>query len=334
MKALLSYEAGGPETLRFEEIADPAPGPGEVLVRVAAVSLNFPDALVIEDRYQFKPQRPFSPGNEISGVIVALGEGVSDLAVGDRVCALCGFRGLAELVAVDAWRTFVIPDGMPLDIAATLMMTYGTGLYGLRDRGELRAGETLLVLGAAGGVGMAAVELGKALGARVVGAVSSPEKAEAVRKAGADEVVIYPRAPLDRPTSKVLANSFKAACPDGYDVIYDPVGGDYAEPALRSIGWEGRYAVVGFTAGIPKVALNLTLLKACDIVGVFWGAWTLRNRNLFREDIATLIDFWSAGKIKPAISERLPFEAAPEAIARLRDRLAVGKLVVELGRGG
>jgi NADPH:quinone reductase-like Zn-dependent oxidoreductase len=330
MKAMLSFEVGGPETLRIGELPEPSPGPGQVLIRVAAVSLNFPDALVIEDLYQFKPKRPFAPGTEISGVVVGLGEGVTGFSLGDRVCSMCGFVGLAELAVADVWRTFRVPDAMPLDVASTIMMTYGTGIHGLLDRGELRAGQSLLVLGAGGGIGTAAVELGKALGARVVGAVSSPEKAAAVRQLGADEVIVYPRAPFDRAASKALADQFKAACPEGYDVIYDPVGGDYAEPALRSIGWEGRYAVIGFTAGIPSLPLNLTLLKACSVVGVFWGVWVQRNRDRAAEQMAMLFDFWSAGKIKPLISERFAFEAAPQALARMRDRGAVGKLVVEV----
>jgi NADPH:quinone reductase-like Zn-dependent oxidoreductase len=332
MKAMLSHEVGGPETLRIGELPDPSPTPGQVLIRVAAVSLNFPDALVIEDLYQFKPKRPFAPGTEVAGVVAAVGEGVTGFSPGDRVCAMCGFVGLAEFAVADAWRTFRIPDEMPLDVASTLMMIYGTGIHGLLDRGELKSGQSLLVLGAAGGIGTAAVELGKALGARVVGAVSSPEKAAAVRQLGADDVVLYPRGPLDRAASKALADRFKAACPEGYDVIYDPVGGDYAEPALRSIGWEGRYAVVGFTAGIPQLPLNLTLLKACSVVGVFWGAWSQRNRDRATEQMAMIFDFWRAGKIKPLISERFAFEAAPQALARMRDRGAVGKLVVEVGR--
>jgi NADPH:quinone reductase-like Zn-dependent oxidoreductase len=332
VKALLSHQPGGPETLRMSEVADPVAGPGQVLIRVAAMSLNFPDALMIEDLYQFRPPRPFAPGTEVAGTVVQVGEGVTNLAVGDRVCSLCGWGGLAELATASAWRTVRIPEAMPFDVASTLLMAYGTGLHGLLDRGELQAGQSLLVLGAGGGVGMAAVELGKALGARVVGAASSPQKAEAVRAAGADEVIVYPRAPFDRAASKALADRFKAACPVGYDVVYDPVGGDYAEPAVRAIGWEGRYLVIGFTAGIPALPLNLTLLKACSVVGVFWGVWAERNRERLAEQTRMLMDFWSAGKLKPLISERFPFAAAPQAIARMRERGAVGKLVIEVGR--
>jgi NADPH:quinone reductase-like Zn-dependent oxidoreductase len=329
MKALLSYEPGGPETLRMGTLPDPTPGPGQVLVRVAAVSLNFPDALMIEDLYQVRPPRPFAPGTELGGVIVGLGEGVEGLKVGDRVCAMCA-GGLAELALTKAAQTYRVPDEMPLDVASTLIITYGTNLHGLVDRTQLKAGETLLVLGAAGGVGISAVELGKALGARVVGAVSSPEKRQIVEAAGADEVIVYPRGPLDKDASRALGAAFKTACPQGYDVIYDPVGGDYAEPALRSIGWEGRYAVIGFTAGIPKIALNLTLLKACSIIGVYYGDWSGRNTDLARGEMETLFRLWSEGKVRPRISQRYPLEAAPEALALMKSRGAVGKLVVTL----
>lgn len=330
MKALLSYAAGPAENLRFGELPDPVPGPNEVLVRVAAASLNYPDALMIEDLYQFKPERPFAPGTEVAGTVEAVGAGVTGLKPGDRVCALCGHGGLAELVVAGAALTFRIPDDMPFDVASTILMTYGTNYHGLVDRARLQAGQTMLVLGAAGGIGIAAVELGKALGARVVAAVSSPEKRDSVMRAGVDEVLVYPRGELDKEASRALAGQFKAACPQGYDVIYDPVGGPYAEPALRSIGWEGRYAVVGFTAGIPRIALNLTLLKACDIVGVFWGAWTAKNPARFADQVPELFRLWQAGKIVPLISERFAFGDAAAAIARMRGRGAIGKLVVVL----
>lgn len=330
MKALLSHAAGPAESLRLGELPDPVPGPSEVLVRVAAASLNYPDALMIEDLYQFKPERPFAPGTEVAGTVEAVGTGVTGLKPGDRVCALCGHGGLAELVVAGAAQTFRIPDDMPFDVASTILMTYGTNYHGLVDRARLQAGQTMLVLGAAGGIGIAAVELGKALGARVVAAVSSPEKRDSVMRAGADEVLVYPRGELEKEASRALAGQFKAACPQGYDVIYDPVGGPYAEPALRSIGWEGRYAVVGFTAGIPRIALNLTLLKACDIVGVFWGAWTAKNPARFAGQVSELFRLWQAGKIVPLISERFAFSDAAAAIARMRGRGAIGKLVVVL----
>lgn len=330
MKALLSHTPGKADTLQFGDVPDPAPGPGEVLVQVKACSLNYPDALMIEDLYQFKPERPFAPGTEVAGVIEAVGAGVTGLKPGDRVCALCGHGGLAELVAVDASRCFVIPDEMGFDVASTILMAYGTNIHGLVDRGHLNAGDTMLVLGASGGIGITAVELGKAMGARVVGAVSSPEKAEFVRQAGADEVIVYPTGALDRDAQRALANQFKAACPEGYDVVYDVVGGDYAEPALRSIGWEGRYLVIGFTAGIPKIPSNLALLKACSIVGVFWGTWSERNPGELQKDMAELFQLWREGKIRPLISKTFSFEDAPAAIALMANRGAIGKLVVTM----
>jgi NADPH:quinone reductase-like Zn-dependent oxidoreductase len=330
MKALLSHTAGKAESLQFGTLPDPVAGPGQVLIRVKACSLNYPDALMIEDLYQFKPERPFAPGNEVSGVIEAVGDGVEGFKAGDRVCALCGHGGLAELVAVDAWRCFVIPGEMPFDVASTIIMAYGTNIHGLVDRGALKAGDSMLVLGASGGIGITAVELGKAMGARVVGAVSSPEKAEYVKQAGADEVIVYPTGALDREAQRALANQFKAACPQGYEVVYDVVGGDYAEPALRSIAWEGRYLVIGFTAGIPKIPTNLALLKACSIVGVFWGAWSERNRGELQKDMAELFQLWREGKIKPLISRNYAFADAAQAIDLMANRGAIGKLVVTM----
>ncbi|MBL0967250.1 MAG: NADPH:quinone oxidoreductase family protein, partial [Blastomonas sp.] len=278
MKALLSNAAGGPETLEMTEVDAPVAGAGELLVAVKACSINFPDALIIKDMYQLKPQRPFAPGSEIAGIVEAVGEGVTGWAVGDRVIAGTGFGGLVEKKVVSAAGAYKLPDQFSFEQGASLLMTYGTSIHALKDRGHIKPGDTLLVLGAAGGVGLAAIELGKAFGALVVGAVSSEEKAEAARAAGADEVIVYGRAPFDKEASKALAEQFKAAGgKGGFDVIYDPVGGDYAEPALRSIGWEGRYLVVGFPAGIPKLPLNLTLLKSCDVCGVFWGAFAARD---------------------------------------------------------
>ncbi|MFT3968319.1 MAG: NADPH:quinone oxidoreductase family protein [Sphingobium sp.] len=328
MDAWLSLAAGGPETLVRGEAPDPVPGPGQVLVRVGATALNHPDALMIEDFYQFRPQRPFAPGMEVAGTVLALGDGVDGLKAGDRVCALCGHGGLAERVAVDAWKCFAIPDAMPLDIAAALLMTYGTSIHALLDRLTVAAGETMLVLGAAGGIGLSAVDLGKALGARVVAGVSSPGKAEAVRAAGADAAVVYPPGPLDKAASRALADAFKAECPAGYAVILDPVGGPYAEPALRAIGWEGRYGVAGFTAGIAALPLNLPLLKACGVVGIFWGSWIERNRARFAEETAMLFDLWGKGLIAPRVSRRFAFAEAPAALARMKGRGAIGKLVV------
>ena len=331
MKALLSKETGGPETLVVEDVEEPTAGPGEIVVKVAACAINYPDALIIRDMYQFKPERPFSPGGEISGTVESVGEGVTKWKVGDRVLSGVGNGGLREKVAIDADRPFAVPEGIELVEASALLMTYGTTIHGLKDRGDIKEGETVLVLGAAGGVGLSAVELAKAYGARVVAAVSTEEKAEVAKKAGADETVIYPRAPFDKDTSKELAGAFKAAVgPNGADIVYDIVGGDYSEPALRSIAWEGRFLVVGFPAGIAKMPLNLTLLKSCDIRGVFWGAFTAREPERNARNITELFDLWKAGKISPMISETYPLERAHEAIAKLENRGAIGKLVVTM----
>ncbi|WP_309622508.1 NADPH:quinone oxidoreductase family protein [Novosphingobium sp.] len=331
MKALRSHVVGGPETLTLDEVESPVPGPGQVRVAVKACSINYPDVLIIRDMYQFKPPRPFAPGGEASGVVDAVGEGVTDWKVGDRVIASTGNGGLSEEIVVDAARLWPLPEGVSFEVGASIMMTYGTNMHGLLDRGKLKAGETLLVLGAAGGVGLSAVELGKAYGAKVVAAVSSEEKAEAARDAGADDVVIYPTAPFDKDQSKALAEAFKAACgPNGADVIYDIVGGDYSEPALRSIAWEGRFCVVGFPAGIAKMPLNLTLLKSCDVCGVFWGAWVAREPKANAVHIATLFDLLKTGKINPKVSATFPLARGGEAIQLLADRKAIGKVVVTM----
>jgi NADPH:quinone reductase-like Zn-dependent oxidoreductase len=331
MKALRSHATGGPETLTLDEVDDPVPGNGQVLVAVKACAINFPDALIIRDKYQFKPERPFAPGGEIAGTIAVLGDGVEGWKVGDKVLAGIGNGGLAEKVCVPAGRMFAIPDGVSFEKAASLMMTYGTTIHGLKDRGHIKPGDVMLVLGAAGGVGLSAVELGKAYGAKVIAAVSSEAKGEVARKAGADDVVVYPREEMDTDASKALANAFKAACgPEGANIVYDIVGGQYSEPALRAIAWEGRFLVVGFPAGIPKMPLNLTLLKSCDICGVFWGAFTAREPEKFRAQADELFDLLKAGKIDPLISDTFPLERGGEAIARLENREAVGKLVVTM----
>ena len=332
MKALLSHKVGGPETLKVGEIDAPSPGKGELLIAVKACAINYPDVLIIEDKYQFKPKRPFAPGGEIAGVVEAVGEGVTGHHPGDRVIAMTGHGGLVEKVVIPADKVFGLPDGRSFAEGASLLMTYATTIHALLDRGKIQEGETLLVLGAAGGVGLAAVELGKAFGARVVAAVSSEEKAAAARKAGADEVVIYGHAPFDKDQSKALADQLKAALgPGGADVIYDPVGGDYCEPALRSIAWEGRYLVVGFPAGIPRLPLNLTLLKSCDVCGVFWGAFAMREPERNKAHVARLFRLWRDGRINPLVSETFPLERGGDAIARLAARGAIGKLVVTLG---
>ena len=331
MKALLSHAPGGPETLTVDELPDPVPGPGQLLVRVRAAAINFPDVLIIEDNYQFKPPRPFAPGGEIAGEVLSLGEGVTGWGVGDRLIAVPGWGGLVEKIAIDAKSAFRLPDHRSFTDGAALLLTYATSIHALYDRGDLKADETLLVLGAAGGVGLAAVELGKARGARVVAAVSSEEKAQAARDAGADVAIVYPRGPFDKDGSKALAQMFKEAVgPAGADVIYDPVGGDYAEPALRSIAWQGRYLVVGFPAGIPKLPLNLTLLKSCDVRGVFWGAFAARDPKANAAHVETLFRLWDEGKISPRVSATYPLERGGEAIAALAARSVIGKVVVTL----
>lgn len=332
MKALVSTAVGGPETLSLLDLPVPAPAPGELGVRVLACGINYPDVLIIEDKYQFKPQRPFAPGSEICGVVEAVGADVEGWAVGDRLIAVTGHGGLAEQMVLDAERAFHLPDGRDPAEGAALLMTYGTTIHALVDRGALRPGETLLVLGAAGGVGLAAIEIGKALGARVVAAVSSEEKAEAARAAGADVALLYGRAPFTPDQSKALAQAFKEAVGErGADVIYDPVGGDYCEPALRSIAWEGRYLVVGFPAGIPRLPLNLTLLKSCDVRGVFWGAFARREPARNAANVAQLFDWWSKGQICPRIDRSWPLAEGGDAIQWLADRKAVGKVVVTVG---
>lgn len=331
MKALLSHEPGGPETLRLDDVSEPQPGPGELLVRVRAAAINYPDVLIIEDKYQLKPPRPFAPGGEIAGEIEAFGEGVEGWSAGDRIVAVTGFGGLAEKVVVSAKSAFRLPEERSFEDGAALLLTYATSIHALLDRGKLQAGQTLLVLGAAGGVGLAAVELGKAYEARVVAAVSSEEKAQAAREAGADEAIVYPTGPFDRDGQKALAQLFKDAVgPAGADAIYDPVGGDYTEAALRSIAWEGRFLVVGFPAGIAKLPLNLTLLKSCDVCGVFWGAFAARDPKANAAHVDTLFQLWRKGMIAPRISETYPLERAGEAIRAMSERRVVGKLVVTL----
>ncbi len=331
MKALLSHEPGGPDTLRLDELPDPQVIPGGLLVRVRAAAINFPDVLIIEDKYQLKPARPFAPGGEIAGEIEAIGEGVEGWKVGDRVIAVTGFGGLAEKIVVPARAAFRLPEERSFEEGAALLLTYATSIHALLDRGKLQAGQTLLVLGAAGGVGLAAVELGKAFEARVTAAVSSEEKAQAAREAGADEAIVYSSGPFDKDGLKELSALFKGAVgPDGADVIFDPVGGDYTEAALRSIAWEGRFLVVGFPAGIAKLPLNLTLLKSCDVCGVFWGAFAARDPKRNAEHVETLFRFWRQGMIAPRISGTYPLARAGKAIEAIAQRRVIGKLVVTL----
>lgn len=331
MRALLSHEPGGPDTLRLEEVADPKAGPGELLVCVRASAINYPDVLIIEDRYQLKPPRPFSPGGEIAGKVEAVGEGVEGWSTGDRVIAVTGFGGLAEKVVIPAKSAFRLPEERSFEDGAALLLTYATSIHALIDRGKLQAGQTLLVLGAAGGVGLAAVELGKAYEARVIAAVSSEEKAKAALDAGADQAIVYPQDPFDKDGQKALAQLFKEAVgPAGADVIFDPVGGDYTEAALRSIAWEGRFLVVGFPAGIARLPLNLTLLKSCDVCGVFWGAFAARDPKANAAHVDTLFKLWRQGMISPKVSGTYTLDRAGDAIRAIAERRVVGKLVVTL----
>jgi NADPH2:quinone reductase len=331
MKAMLSTEVGGPETLQLTDMPTPEPGKKQVRIRVHAAGVNFPDTLIIRDLYQMKPPRPFAPGGEVAGVVEAVGEEVKHLHIGDRVLGMSGFGGFATELVLDAERAVKIPDNMPYDEAACFVLTYGTSHHALKDRAELKAGESALILGAAGGVGIAAVELAKAAGAKVIAAVSSEEKAQFCRDAGADETLIYTREMSDRAAQKEFSNQIKALSGrDGVDVIYDAVGGDYAEPAVRSLAWKGRYLVVGFPAGIPKIPLNLTLLKGCQIVGVFWGAHTLREPQNHAENMGDLFRLYSEGKVKPRISASYTLENAGEALQLLQDRKVLGKVVITM----
>jgi NADPH2:quinone reductase len=330
MKAVLSKAPGLPDTLVLEDVPSPVAKAGEVVVSVKAVGVNFPDFLIIQDMYQYKPARPFSPGGEISGVVKSVGEGVTTLKVGDKVFGGIGAGGMAEEVAIAANRMNILPDFMPFEEGAALLMTYGTSQYALKDRGQLKPGEKLLVLGAAGGVGLAAVELGKAMGAEVIAAASTQDKVDFAISKGAHKGFVYPSNPLSRDQQKAFSDQIKDISGGGVDVIYDGVGGDYAEPAVRALNWEGRFLVIGFPAGIPKLPLNLTLLKSCQIVGVFWGAWTARNPKGHAANLAELFELYKAGKIRPHVSNRYPLARAAEAILELSERRAKGKVVITI----
>lgn len=329
MKALLSKQPGGPDTLALEDAPDPQPGPGEVVVAMRACGVNFPDALLIADQYQLRPPRPFAPGGEIAGVISRVGEGVRDLAPGDRVLAMPGWNGMAELVKVAATACTKLPDAMTFEHAATLMATYGTVHYALSRRARLQSGESLLVLGAAGGIGLAAVELGRASGARVIAAVSTQQKLDLALARGASAGFVYPTGEAAR-DGKALSQLFKEQIgPKGVDVVLDPVGDVYAEPALRSIAWGGRYLVIGFAAGaIPKIPLNLPLLKQCDIQGALFGAHAQRDPVGVQQEIRELFDLYTRGAIQPYISRHFPLAQGGAAIAEVAGRRALGKLVV------
>ncbi len=322
MKAVLCKAFGPPESLVFEEVPSPSPKPGEAVVSVKAASVNFPDVLIIENKYQLKPPLPFSPGSELAGVVASVGEGVTTVAPGDRVLAITGYGAFAEEVSVDARRLLPIPPGMDFPTAAAFGLTYATSEHALYDRGALKAGETLLVLGAAGGVGIAAIEIGKALGARVIACASTGDKLAVCRAHGADETINYATEDL-RERIKALTGG------QGPDVVYDPVGGAYTELALRSIAWRGRLLVVGFAAGeIPKIPLNLTLLKGCSIVGIFWGDYARREPRAFAESMQRLGQWYADGKLKPHITETFPLDRAADALTLMDSRQVKGKVVL------
>src|SRR5216683_2089519 len=325
MKAVLCKQYGPPETLVVEELPSPRAGPGEAVVSVKAASINFPDVLIIQNKYQFKPPLPFSPGSELAGVVKEVGAGVSSVRPGDKVMAFTTYGAFAEEVKTDAARLLPIPDGMDFKSAAAFVLTYGTSDHALRDRGSLQSGETLLVLGAAGGVGLAAIEIGKALGARVIACASSDEKLAVCRSHGADATIDYAKEDL-RERVKALTDA------RGPDVVYDAVGGPYTEPAFRSIAWRGRLLVVGFAAGeIPKLPLNLALLKGASVVGVFWGDFARREPKAFAGSMAQLGLWFREGKLHPHVSKTLPLERAAEAIQLLASRKAKGKVVLTMG---
>jgi len=323
MKALLSETVGPPESLVLRDVPTPEPGKGEVRVKVHAAGVNFPDTLIIEDKYQFKPPRPFSPGGEAAGVVEAVGEGVTSVKPGDKVIAMSGHGAFAEQLVIGEARVVPMPEGMPFEVAAGFTMTYGTSHHALKQRGALKPGETLLVLGAAGGVGLTAVELGKVMGARVVAAASSDDKLALCREYGADETINY--------ATEDLREGMKRTCGAGPDVIYDPIGDKYFEPAFRSIGWNGRYLVIGFAAGeIPRLPMNLPLIKGASIVGVFWGAFTAREPKLHQENMRELLIWYAQGKLKPHVSERFSLEDGAKAIRWMMDRKAKGKVVLTI----
>jgi NADPH2:quinone reductase len=323
MRAVICKAFGPPENLVVEEVPQPTPGPGQVLVEVKAAAVTFPDTLMLEDKYQFKAPPPYTPGGEVAGVVAALGEGVTGFAVGDRIVGGLGTTGgMAEFAVVSAAGARPLPAGVGFAESTGLNYAYGTTLYGLKYRGELKAGESLLVLGAGGNVGLTAVELGKLMGARVIAAASSEEKLDLCRERGADETINYATENL-KDRAKELTGG------EGVDVVYDCVGGAYAEAALRAIAWQGRFLVIGFTAGIPAIPLNLTLLKSCQIVGVFYGAMTARDPVLRDAVASELIDLTATGKLRPHVSGRYPLERAGEALRSLMDRKALGKVVVE-----
>ena len=324
MRALLCTQYGPPDLLELRDLPSPEPGDGQAVISVKAASLNFPDVLIIQNKYQFKPPLPFSPGSELAGVVKAVGAGVTGFEPGDRVMAFTTYGAFAEEVQTDASRIVPMPPRMDFATAASLVLTYGTMIHGLADRGALQQGETVLVLGASGGIGLASIEIAKALGARVIACAGSDDKLAACAAHGADETVNYAAEDLRERIKALTAGR-------GVDVVVDPVGGPYTEPVLRSLAWRGRLLVVGFAAGeIPKIPLNLTLLKGCSIVGVFWGDFTRREPERFRETMAQLGAWWADGKIRPHVSAQFPLDRAREALNLMAERKVVGKVVITM----
>lgn len=323
MRAILSRTPGPPSSLELAELPEPEPGPGQVAVTVEAAALNFFDTLIIADRYQYRPERPFSPGAEMAGRVSALGPGVSTLAVGDRVVGYLRWGCCRETVVIEAADLVPIPDAVPSDIAAGVIVTYGTTLYALRDRGDLRPGETLAVLGASGGTGQAAVEIGKAMGARVIACASSADKVAFATSLGADEGINYGEEGLKDRLKELTGGT-------GVDVVYDPVGGPLAEEALRALGWLGRFLVIGFASGeIPKIPLNLALLKSCDIRGVFWGSAIERDPEGHRANVRQLLAWVAEGRLKPHVDAVYPLAETATALDRLAARAVKGKLIIK-----
>ncbi len=322
MKAVLCKAHGPARDLVLEDVASPTPKKNEILLDVHAASVNFPDTLIIEGKYQFQPPMPFSPGGEAAGVVAVAGENAGAFKAGDRVMALTGWGSFAEQVAVPAYNVMPIPEGMDFVTASAFGMTYGTSMHALTQRGRLQAGETLLVLGASGGVGLAAVEIGKALGARVIAAASSAEKLETARAAGADELIDYSQASLKDEIKRLTGGK-------GVDVIYDPVGGDLFDQAVRGLAWNGRLLVVGFASGrIPELPVNLVLLKGGAVLGVFWGSFAQRQPADNAANFRQLFAWYAEGKLKPLVSKTFPLAEAGQAIEQLATRKALGKLVV------
>ena len=323
MRAILCKELGPANTLVIDDIPSPEPGKGQVKVRVKAAGLNFPDTLIIEGKYQIKPELPFSPGGEMAGEVLAVGEGVQRFKPGQRVMGLTGYGAFAEEILVPENQLIPVPDGMNDHTAAAFSMVYGTSYHALKQRANIQPGETLLVLGASGGVGLAAVELGKAMGATVIACASSEEKLAVAKEAGADDLINY--------AEEDLKDALKQRYPKGVDVIYDPVGDKFTEAAIRNMAWNGRFLIGGFAAGdIPKIPANLALLKGCSIVGVFWGAFTQKEPQTNIQNIMELMQLFNQGKINPRISQVFPFEDYEQALAALTSRTAKGKVVLDV----